>query len=154
MSIAPIMHSVQVKAEPKRAFELFTGRISDWWPKGKTPGKQPHAAIILDPKQGGRWGERDADGNEAQWGQVLVWEPPSRLVLGWQLNSQWRYDPDLLTEVELTFSPAAGGGTLVRLEHRNLERFGADMSKMVESINGGWPSRLADFVAYVAARAA
>ena len=37
-----------------------------------------------------------------------------------------RYDPELLTEVELTFAPPADGGTRVTLEHRDLERFGAD----------------------------
>jgi uncharacterized protein YndB with AHSA1/START domain len=149
MTIAPIMHSVRVKADPARAFDLFTTHIGTWWPKGQTVGKNPHAAIIIEPRAGGQWLERDSDGNEVRWGSVLAWEPPSRLLLGWQLSTQWQYDPDLLTEVELTFVPANGGGTIVTLEHRNLERFGAGAAEHAGKLNGGWPKRVADFVDYI-----
>ena len=149
MSIAPIVHTIAVKAPPARAFDLFAAHMGAWWPKGKTVGQAPHAAIVIEPHAGGRWFERDADGRETHWGKVLAWEPPSRLLLGWQLNTRWAYDPDLLTEVELTFAPAVGGGTLVTLEHRNLERFGADASRQAEQLNGGWPTRLADLGRYI-----
>jgi uncharacterized protein YndB with AHSA1/START domain len=148
MSIAPIVRTVQVKAAPARAFDLFATQMEHWWPKGRTIGKSPHVAIIVEPRAGGRWFERDADGNETRWGKVLAWEPPSRLLLGWQIDCQWGYDPDILTEVELTFAPAEGGGTLVTLEHRNLERFGADAARHAEKLRGGWPAHLADFVRY------
>jgi uncharacterized protein YndB with AHSA1/START domain len=152
MSIAPIVHTVQVKAAPARAFDLFTAHMGAWWPKGRTVAKNPHAAIVVEPRPGGQWLERDADGNETRWGKVLAWEPPSRLVLAWQLNCDWGYDADLLTEVELTFAPAEGGGTLVTLEHRNLERFGADAARHAEKIRGGWPTRLAEFAQYAEAQ--
>ncbi len=148
MSIAPIVQSVHTKAEPARAFELFAGRITDWWPKGLTIGKSPHVAIILEPQVGGRWYERDAMGNETQWGRVLAWEPPARLLLAWQINHQWIYDPDLQTEVELRFAAAAAGGTVVTLEHRNLERFGADAIAHSAKLDGGWPKHLAQFAQY------
>lgn len=148
MSIAPIVRSVQVKAPPARAFELFATRIEDWWPKGRTIGRKPHVAIVIEPHAGGRWFERDADGGETPWGEVLSWEPPSRLLLGWRINGAFNYDPDLLTEVELTFVLAEGGGTLVTLEHRNLERFGADADRIAELLGGGWPGVLANFADY------
>jgi uncharacterized protein YndB with AHSA1/START domain len=148
MSIAPIVRTVQVKASPPRAFALFATRMEDWWPKGRTIGKNPHVAIVVEPGAGGRWFERDADGQETHWGKVLAWEPPTRLLLAWQINSQWTHDPDLVTEVELTFAPAEGGGTLVTLEHRNLERFGADAARHAELLGGGWPGFLAQFAQY------
>ncbi|MHB8813276.1 MAG: SRPBCC domain-containing protein, partial [Steroidobacteraceae bacterium] len=107
MSIAPVLHSVEVKAPPARAFELFTAHIGKWWPKGKTVAPNPHAEIVMEPRPGGRWYERDAEGNETPWGRVLAWEPPGRVLLGWQLNAQWRYDPDFLTELELSFAAQA-----------------------------------------------
>src|SRR5271165_5464963 len=152
MSIAPIVRTVQVKASPARAFELFATRMADWWPKGRTVGKNPHEAIVVEPRAGGRWFERDADGQETSWGKVLAWEPPSRLLLGWQLNTAFTYDPDFLTEVELTFSAAEGGGTLVTLEHRNLERFGADAARFAEQLGSGWPNFLALFVQFADAQ--
>jgi len=148
MSIASIIRSVHVKAPPARAFDLFTSRIGDWWTKGQTIGKNPHVAIVMEPRAGGRWFERDAEGNETQWGKVLAWEPPSRLLLAWQINCQWGYEPTIVTEVELTFLPADGGGTLVTLEHRNLERFGTDAPVHAEKLRNGWPGKLAGFAAY------
>ena len=148
MSIAPIAKSIHVKAAPAIAFELFTARMQDWWPKGKTIGKNPHVAIIVEPQAGGRWFERDAGGQETNWGKVLAFEPPSRLLLGWQINGQWAHDPSFLTEVELTFVAVETGGTMVRLEHRNLERFGADAAKVAAALGGGWPTQLAVFAQY------
>lgn len=147
MSIAPITRSVQVGVAPARAFELFATRMGDWWPRDRTPGKKRAVAILLDPVPGGRWVERDEDGVETQWGQVLAWEPPARLLLGWQLDSGFAYDPDLLTEVELTFTPHEGG-TLVTLEHRHLDRFGDAADRVAGQLGGGWPSRLADYAAF------
>jgi len=148
MTIAPIVRSVQVKAAPARAFELFINHMHAWWPKGRTIGEHDHETITIEPKTGGRWYERDAKGNETIWGKVLAWDPPGRLLLGWQINSKWNHDPDFLTEVELTFVPLDGGGTLVTLEHRDLERFGDDAEKHAAALGGGWPTHLAQFAEY------
>ena len=145
MSIAPIIRSVVVQVEAARAFELFTSRMQDWWPRGKTIGRQPHAAVIIEPWNEGRWFERDAQGEETQWGKVLAWEPPHRLLLGWQIGTDWAYHADLLTEVELTFKPRASGGTVVTLEHRHMERFGAEAARHREILDGGWPTLLEAF---------
>jgi uncharacterized protein YndB with AHSA1/START domain len=150
MSIAPIAHSVEVKAPPGRAFELFAANMGAWWPRGRTPAKNPHVDIILEPREGGRWFERDSEGNESQWGKVLAWEPPRRLLLGWQLDHQFRYDAELLTEVELRFAPLSGGGTRVTLEHRDLERFGADAEALATKIRAGWPVMIGHFEQYAA----
>jgi len=51
--------------------------------------------------------------------------------------------------VEITFTPLERGGTRVRLEHRQLERFGADAERVADAVGSGWPARLSDFFAYV-----
>ncbi|MBV9749440.1 MAG: SRPBCC family protein [Acetobacteraceae bacterium] len=150
MSIAPIARTIEVRTPPAESFELFTGRMGEWW-KGGTPAGDK-AAIVVEPRVGGRWFERNAAGVETQWGTVLAWEPPARLLLGWQLDSSFRYDPDLLTEVELTFAALPDGGTRVRLEHRDLERFGADAERMAQAVGNGWPARLADFGQFTQAK--
>jgi uncharacterized protein YndB with AHSA1/START domain len=84
---------------------------------------------------------------------VLTWDPPSRLLLAWQLDRDFKYDAGLVTEVELRFEPVAGGGTRVTLEHRDLERFGgADIPAHVAKLQNGWPSRLADFAGFADAQ--
>lgn len=142
MSIAPIRRQVTVKPPPDVAFRLFTGSIGQWWPARTSIGAQPPVAVVLEPFVDGRWYERDADGRETQWGKVLAWEPPGRVLLAWQINAAWTFDPALITEVEVTFVPAADGGTLVTLEHRNLERLGADAERVAGQLGGGWPTLL------------
>jgi len=150
MTIAPVVREVDVKCAPARAFELFTTRMAGWWPKGMTIGKEPFAEIVLEPYVGGLWLERDAQGDETRWGEVLAWDPPHGFVLAWRINAQFNYDPDFITEVELTFTANADGGAKVRLEHRKLENFGADAERLAGMLGGGWPTHLANFAEYAA----
>lgn len=148
MTIAPIRRTTHTKASPARAFQIFTDRIGSWWPAGNGVGVRPLVEVVLQSGVGGRWFERDAQGHETDWGRVLEWDPPKRLVLAWQLNREKRFDPDLLTEVELNFRPAQDGGTDVSLEHRNLERFGRDAATWVSNIGGGWTQKLGEYADY------
>ena len=143
---APIQKEIRVKASPARAFEIFTAGMSRWWLKTHTinPTKSPLKDIIMEPRQGGRWFERGEDGSECQWGKVLAWEPPARLLLAWQINGAWKFDPGLVTEVEIRFTPD-GNGTKVELEHRDLARLGDAAEALREAFQRGWGSLLEEF---------
>jgi uncharacterized protein YndB with AHSA1/START domain len=104
----------------------------------------------MEPRVGGRWFERAADGTETNWGKVLAWDPPGRVLLAWQINASWTYDPDLLTEVEMSFADQGDGTTLVTLEHRKLERFGDSAKALADQLGNGWPGLLQAFAAYAA----
>ena len=148
---APIHKEIRVKASPARAFEIFTGGMSRWWLKTHTinPTKSPLKDIIMEPRQGGRWFERGEDGSECQWGKVLAWEPPARLLLAWQINGAWQFDPALVTEVEIRFTPD-GSGTKVELEHRDLARLGDAADALREAFQRGWGSLLEEFATQAA----
>lgn len=137
---APVRRSVTVNVSQARAFAVFTGDIGRWWPRSHHIGSGEIAAITIEPHVDGRWYETSKDGVDCDWGKVLVWAPPERIVLGWQISAEFAYDPDLLTEVELRFIPEAERVTRVELEHRNLERFGDKAPAVVQSIDGpnGW----------------
>jgi uncharacterized protein YndB with AHSA1/START domain len=148
MTITPIRRTTHVTAPPAKAFEMFTAQIGRWWPRGHGVGAQPLVEVVIQPGVGGRWFERDAQGRETQWGRVLDWAPPGRLVLGWQLNREKRFDPQLITEVQLTFTATPDGGTDVALEHRDLERFGGDAVEWLSNIGGGWTQKLREYAQY------
>lgn len=148
---APIRKTVRVEATPEHAFEVFTRRIGRWWPPDYGLLSRPRHELILEPGIDGRWYERAADGAELTWGKVLVWEPPQRLVLAWQIDGTFQYRPDFHVEVEVRFVPDGPGATRVELEHRDIERYGeyADpMRTALESPNG-WSRMLAGFAAEI-----
>jgi uncharacterized protein YndB with AHSA1/START domain len=139
--------SVWVPNEPAAAFALFTERMSDWWPIEHSIGSAPRVAVVLEPHEGGRWYERGADGSECQWGQVARWAPPGLLVLLWQIGASWKFDPEMRTEVEISFTEDPSGGTTVALRHRHLERYGeqAEVMRAAFDSRDGWPGMLARF---------
>jgi uncharacterized protein YndB with AHSA1/START domain len=151
MTIAPIVRTVTVKASPKRAFDAFTTHMGQWWPADHSIATQPRETVVIEPHAGGRWFERAADGTETHWGKVLAWDPPGSVLLAWQINASWAYDPDLVTEVEMSFVDQGDGVTLVTLEHRNLERLGAAAEAMAGQLGNGWPGLLQKFADYAAA---
>lgn len=140
--VAPVVRTITVKATPERAFEIFTTGMTRWWPETHSvrTTEAPIAEIVMEPRVGGRWLERSTDGSECNWGHVLAWEPPKRVVLAWQLNSEWKFDPALMTEVEVLFQAQDSATTLVRLEHSGLEAFGDSAVKVREAVSsqGGW----------------
>ena len=143
----PVRKSIRVKATQARAFEVFTADMNRWWPRAHKIGPAPLKEAVLEPRAGGRWYEIDEDGSECAWGHVIAWEPPSRLLLAWQINANWLHDPDLVTEVEVRFTPDADGGTRVDLEHRGLERFGEKAEAMHRLFDGegAWMGTLGEY---------
>jgi uncharacterized protein YndB with AHSA1/START domain len=145
-----VRRSVTVNVPVDHAFRVFTERFDTWWPASHHIAPNPFAAAIIEPHEGGRWYERDAEGNECEWGRVLAWEPPARVVLSWTLSPEFRVDPDPAhaSEVEVRFTPE-GPGTVVVLEHRHIDRHGDGWPGLRESVGsqGGWPGLLERFAA-------
>lgn len=144
---APIRRSVVVRAAPARAFDVFVRDFDRWWPRTHTTAAAPLARAVLEAHPGGRWYGLGADGVESEWGEVLAWEPPVRLLLAWRIGAQWTYDPSLLTEVKVTFTDLGDGRTRVDLEHRGLERLGEEGAAAREAIASpqGWGGLLESF---------
>jgi uncharacterized protein YndB with AHSA1/START domain len=140
--------SITVRAPIDRAFRVFTESFNTWWPSEYHIGQSEMAEAILEPRQGGRWYERGVDGSECEWGRVLVWEPPDRLVVTWQINGEWRFDPDPehASEIEVRFTATGPEQTAVVLEHRLLHRLvGGEAIRGVIGQGGGWTSILERF---------
>jgi uncharacterized protein YndB with AHSA1/START domain len=146
--------SILVDAPQAHAFAVFTEQQGTWWPLATHHiAKVAAATAVVEPRAGGRWFERGVDGSECEWGHVLVWEPPHRLVLGWELDAEWRHDPSLQSEVEVRFVAVGSHSTRVELEHRHLERYAGKAEQMHAGLDseGGWTKILQLFAAAAAA---
>jgi len=148
---APVRKSVVVKATAEKSFATFTSGIGRWWPRSKSIGSAPQADVVLEPRVGGRWYERGTDGSECEWGKVLQWQPPSRVVLAWQIGSDWKFDPTLVTEVEITFTALSADETQVEIEHRHLERLGDGAAKARDAFDSedGWTGVLKELSGFL-----
>jgi uncharacterized protein YndB with AHSA1/START domain len=142
---APIRKMLTVKASPQKAFSVFTDGFDRWWPKTHTIGEGPLKRAVLEPGVGGRWYGLSEAGVEDVWGDVLVWDPPARLVLAWRINGQWKCDPSVHTEVEARFLDQGDGTTRVEFEHRMLENLGEGAAASAQQMDGGWGSILARY---------
>jgi len=108
----PLELEFTVACSPAHAFEVWTARFSQWWPRGHSRSGEPDLTVTLEPRPGGRIFERTVAGVEHDWGEVLDFDPPSRLRYLWHI---WG-ERDEATEVEVSFAPE-GDATNVRIVH-------------------------------------
>jgi uncharacterized protein YndB with AHSA1/START domain len=148
MAIAPVRKEVVVNAPAAHAFRVFTDGVDRWWPRQHHIGKSPLKRAVIEPRKGGRWYSICEDGSECDIGGVLVWDPPHRLLLSWQITGEWKFDPSFLTEVEVTFTADGPAKTVVVLEHRKLEAYGAQATAIRDMIgaDSGWGLIVNSFV--------
>lgn len=144
--IAPVNKTITVNASQAKAFDVFTNGIDRWWPKSHGVGSGPVVQSIIEPRLGGRWYTTHEDGSEAVVGHMRVWEPPSRIVFGWEINAAWKPDAHISSEVEVRFVAVDANTTRVELEHRDFENLGKEGGeKMRSGVSDGWPTMLERF---------
>ena len=142
---------VVVDAPAERAFRVFTERFDRIKPREHNMLAVDIAESVFEPHVGGRVFDRGVDGSECQWGRVLAYEPPDRIVFSWDINPQWQIetDPARTSEVEVRLIAESDRRTRVVLEHRHLERHGEGWQGLAEGVRGdqGWPLYLDRFAA-------
>lgn len=134
--------TVTVPLTIDRAFELFSD-LDRWWPMEYTWGQTVAQEIVIEQHAGGFCYERGPNGFRNDWGRVLVYEPPRRLVLAWQVTAarEPQPDPEKSSTIDVRLTPDGAQHTRVTLEHRDFERHGPDAAEyraLMESENG-WP---------------
>jgi uncharacterized protein YndB with AHSA1/START domain len=135
---AAVRLDVLVNASPDRAFELFVGRIGDWWPLSV------HSVFGTGTVgfEGSRIVERLGE-HESLWGEVTTWSPPSEIRFTWHPG----HGPEHATDVRVTFE-AQGGQTLVVLVHTGWERM-TDPDATAEEYRHGWVGVLSRYAELV-----
>ncbi len=137
--------SITVEAPIERAFSQFTEGIGTWWPQEHHILEAELAEMVFEPYEGGHVIDRGVDGSECRWARVLIYEPPSRVVISWDIDARWQIetDPEKTSEVEVRFAAEGPDRTHVELEHRNLDRHGEGWEQMRDAVGspGGWDLR-------------
>ena len=137
---APLRMSFDVACSADHAFTVWTSGIGTWWPPDHTMTGRAEA-VVLQGGVGGRIYERTADGTEHEWGEVTVWQPPTRLAYLWYLGR----DKADATEVEIRFHPQGTAATRVDIEHRGWERLDRDAQPWRDRNRANWQTLLPHF---------
>jgi uncharacterized protein YndB with AHSA1/START domain len=142
--LPPVVVSVEVPGPLKIAFEVFTESFGSWWPHlSHSVGGSEVAEVVMEARIGGRLYERWKDGTERDWGRIEVFDPPTLLAFSWDPGGRRRE-----TDVEVVFSEASSGDTIVELTHSNWHVIGDEAEELRSSYVDGWPTVLTAFTAF------
>lgn len=142
--IEPLRLSFDVACSADHAFMVWTSGIGTWWPADHTATGEVES-VVLETAPGGRIFERTADGAEHDWGEITLWEPPTRFGYLWHL----RRDRADATEVEINFVPQGADSTKIEIEHRGWERLGTGGEDWRDRNRAGWDTLLPHYVAAI-----
>lgn len=151
VSATTVARSVLVEASIEHAFRVFTEDFGSFKPPEHNLLGAEIAETVFEPRAGGHVYDRGVDGSECRWARVLVYEPPHRVLISWDISPQWQIEPDRdkTSEVEIRFIAEGPARTRVQLEHRYLDRHGDGWRALRDGVGGdeGWPLYLQRFVA-------
>jgi uncharacterized protein YndB with AHSA1/START domain len=131
--IEAVRKTVTVDCTVEEAFRVFTDDATGWWPVAThSINGRDVQQVVFEGYEGGEVYELATNGDKGHWATVIAWEPPSRLVLAWNILER----EAVATEVEVRFVPE-GDGTRVELEHRGWESVAEAAAKRA-SYDSGW----------------
>ena len=143
--------TLMVPASAERAFAVFVEGFASWYPGKYTWSQDVLDVIGIEGREGGRCFERGPEGFWIDWGRVLVWDPPRRLVFSWQISPRREPvpNPEKASEVELRFHEEGPWSTRVGFEHRDFSRHGEGAEGYLEAMGSqqGWPYILERYAA-------
>ncbi|MEO7965174.1 MAG: SRPBCC family protein [Gemmatimonadaceae bacterium] len=144
---AAVKREMLVNASRAHAFKVFTDDINRWWPREHHIGKSPLKRAVIEPQVSGRWYSICEDDSEIDVGRVQTWDPPNRVVMTWQINGSWQYDPNFVTIIDVAFEDVTPTQCRVLFEHRGLDAYGpaSDAVRMMFEAPNGWGETLSHF---------
>jgi uncharacterized protein YndB with AHSA1/START domain len=145
--VEAVRKTVTVDCVVEEAFRVFTSDALSWWPiASHSINGDSVREIVFEPHEGGEVYEVTAGGERGHWARVLAWDPPTRLVLAWNILER----SPIPTEVEVTFAPE-GDRTRVELEHRGWDKVDVPPERAGrDDYDAGWDHVLGCYVERIA----
>jgi uncharacterized protein YndB with AHSA1/START domain len=143
--IEAVRKTVTVDCTVEEAFRVFTADANSWWPVAThSINGRDVEDVVFEGREGGEVYELTANGEKGHWARVVEWDPPSRLVLAWNILER----EAVATDVEVRFV-AEGDRTRVELEHRGWEAIAEGAEAKRGSYDNGWDQVLGVYEAAI-----
>lgn len=139
--VEPVHCQVTVPQASREAFDGFTDLIHLWWPvdSHSVSGDGSHVQFEDDVLT-----ETTLDDEVHVWGEILEWEPDSRLRCTWHPGS----NAGAAGELTVEFAESHPGRTEVRLSHSGWENMPDSQQGRAEYAEG-WPQILGRYVRFM-----
>lgn len=155
MTDVPVKLEVDVPLPLEKAFDAFVHRFSQWWPAEYTWSQGVLESIDIEPLVGGRCTEFGPNGFQLDWGQVVDFESPGKIVFRWQIdpNRVPQPDPEKSSMVAVTFHATDSKTTILKLAHSEFDNHGVGSEGYREAMNSdmGWRYIINKYLTYVSA---
>ena len=143
-----LIATTTVPMELEGAFDLFTAGFGTWWPREFSwSGQELLDEIGMEEHGGGFLYELGPDGFRLDFGRIVTWTPPRRLLFTWQIDANRvpQPDPSKASEVDVTFGTVdedTKPQTLITVSHGKWERHGDGAEAYREQFAQVWPYAL------------
>ena len=132
---APLYLTVYLHRPPEAAFQRYTAGIASWWPvETHSLGEDRVKTVTFEAGVGGQIYAEWDDGTRETWGEVLAWQPPSRLVYSWYPGRS----EDAAFRIEMDMLPL-GDGTELRIVQEGWKQLGREAPSLRVDYLRGWP---------------
>ncbi len=133
----PLVKTIEVPCDQKKAFTVFLNEMDSWWPLDKFTTSMmagaPAKAINVDAREGGKIIEIGSDDTETLWGTIKTYDPYGYVSMDFHIPTP-DYEVGKFSLVEVRFTVIGDQQTKVELTQSNWEVFG----DMAEGIHGGY----------------
>jgi uncharacterized protein YndB with AHSA1/START domain len=133
-----LTRNISLKCGIDHAFDVFTGKIDLWWPRGHRRHRDGSLRLDADALI-----DRAPDGTEWTMATIAEMDPPSLLRLDWYPGS-----PGAPTSVEIRFMGDARKTEIV-VTHRPLLETKSLWPQKVELFERGWTTVLPALKAFI-----
>ncbi|MFT3791240.1 MAG: SRPBCC family protein [Rudaea sp.] len=150
-AIESVISEVTVPLSLNDAFELFTTQFGRWWPRDYSYSREVLDTIVLGNGQGQWCYERGPHGFRCDWGRIIEWAAPAKLVFTWQVGPKSipQPNPNNASLVTVRLAERSAGQTIVTVEHSDFAKHGEGAVQYRDEMASeyGWSFILQQYVA-------
>lgn len=153
-AVPDVRKTVVVDVGVEQAWRVFVEQPLDWWPAHHV-FVEDRRSLTIEPHVDGYYYEEGRDGTRVDWGRIVEFDAPRRLVMTWRMGANWRpvLDDEAASLIIVEITELGPDRSEVALTHARLDRHGDAAPTIHAALDGPSPGATLAQYAEVVARA-